>query len=110
MKNTFVRFQGNRPSNVNKDAKYSVKHEAGNYVVGIYYKTNDGEIWYPISEDHSELVEMVNEVKIHFTGSPGGAFYINEYRQVLVPCAGRSEEHTFELQSRPHLVCRLLLE
>src|SRR5690554_486915 len=25
-------------------------------------------------------------------------------------CAGRSEEHTSELQSRPHLVCRLLLE
>src|SRR5436305_5201158 len=26
------------------------------------------------------------------------------------PRAGRSEEHTSELQSRPHLVCRLLLE
>src|SRR5690554_7278238 len=26
------------------------------------------------------------------------------------PGAGRSEEHTSELQSRPHLVCRLLLE
>src|SRR3989442_11160457 len=25
-------------------------------------------------------------------------------------CSGRSEEHTSELQSRPHLVCRLLLE
>src|SRR6266498_2771048 len=25
-------------------------------------------------------------------------------------CASRSEEHTSELQSRPHLVCRLLLE
>src|SRR5690554_7683657 len=25
-------------------------------------------------------------------------------------CAARSEEHTSELQSRPHLVCRLLLE
>src|SRR5690554_7559607 len=25
-------------------------------------------------------------------------------------CDGRSEEHTSELQSRPHLVCRLLLE
>src|SRR3989442_6794949 len=25
-------------------------------------------------------------------------------------CAKRSEEHTSELQSRPHLVCRLLLE
>src|SRR3989442_8176809 len=26
------------------------------------------------------------------------------------PARGRSEEHTSELQSRPHLVCRLLLE
>src|SRR2546422_6583685 len=26
------------------------------------------------------------------------------------PCATRSEEHTSELQSRLHLVCRLLLE
>src|SRR5690554_7267289 len=25
-------------------------------------------------------------------------------------CVSRSEEHTSELQSRPHLVCRLLLE
>src|SRR5690554_7246213 len=30
---------------------------------------------------------------------------------LLVPCVDlRSEEHTSELQSRPHLVCRLLLE
>src|SRR3989442_5607043 len=28
----------------------------------------------------------------------------------LVLILGRSEEHTSELQSRPHLVCRLLLE
>src|SRR6266498_6074840 len=28
----------------------------------------------------------------------------------LRPCRLRSEEHTSELQSRPHLVCRLLLE
>src|SRR3989442_15714190 len=31
-------------------------------------------------------------------------------RELLVDVAGRSEEHTSELQSRPHLVCRLLLE
>src|SRR3989442_6236463 len=34
-------------------------------------------------------------------------------RAGALPCAGgraRSEEHTSELQSRPHLVCRLLLE
>src|SRR5690625_6710017 len=29
---------------------------------------------------------------------------------VTVPIANRSEEHTSELQSRGHLVCRLLLE
>src|SRR5215813_9618822 len=29
---------------------------------------------------------------------------------VMEWAAGRSEEHTSELQSRPHLVCRLLLE
>src|SRR3989442_7645485 len=28
----------------------------------------------------------------------------------VVPVPVRSEEHTSELQSRPHLVCRLLLE
>src|SRR3989442_8832627 len=31
-------------------------------------------------------------------------------RQICIPCRTRSEEHTSELQSRPHLVCRLLLE
>src|SRR5690554_7044118 len=30
--------------------------------------------------------------------------------QASFPVAQRSEEHTSELQSRPHLVCRLLLE
>src|SRR5690554_7157273 len=29
---------------------------------------------------------------------------------VITANPGRSEEHTSELQSRPHLVCRLLLE
>src|SRR3989442_11422440 len=32
-------------------------------------------------------------------------------KKTFTPCgATRSEEHTSELQSRPHLVCRLLLE
>src|SRR3989442_15429332 len=32
------------------------------------------------------------------------------WRDVHAAAPGRSEEHTSELQSRPHLVCRLLLE
>src|SRR3712207_7126496 len=34
-------------------------------------------------------------------------FHVN---WLAVPAAGRSEEHTSELQSRQYLVCRLLLE
>src|SRR3989442_6543233 len=33
-----------------------------------------------------------------------------EWDIALLAAFGRSEEHTSELQSRPHLVCRLLLE
>src|SRR3989442_5748906 len=39
--------------------------------------------------------------------NPGSGGRVNEARD----CSeDRSEEHTSELQSRPHLVCRLLLE
>src|SRR5690554_7514531 len=34
----------------------------------------------------------------------------SEIEVILTRVAERSEEHTSELQSRPHLVCRLLLE
>src|SRR5690554_7392187 len=34
----------------------------------------------------------------------------HSYVQDKISLDGRSEEHTSELQSRPHLVCRLLLE
>src|SRR5436305_9035198 len=39
----------------------------------------------------------------------GGSQHLTGERGQLDPGA-RSEEHTSELQSRPHLVCRLLLE
>src|SRR5690625_6181659 len=35
---------------------------------------------------------------------------VNDNQRALVSMDGRSEEHTSELQSRGHLVCRLLLE
>src|SRR5690554_306072 len=35
---------------------------------------------------------------------------LRPYLQVMPDTPARSEEHTSELQSRPHLVCRLLLE
>src|SRR2546429_2763512 len=40
---------------------------------------------------------------------PLGGAYADELGQIM-PLMERSEEHTSELQSRLHLVCRLLLE
>src|SRR5690554_7740247 len=38
------------------------------------------------------------------------SYFDPERNESYVPYVVRSEEHTSELQSRPHLVCRLLLE
>src|SRR3989442_11810324 len=48
----------------------------------------------------------------YLIGSNGDAVVIDASLdpQVYHRVADRSEEHTSELQSRPHLVCRLLLE
>src|SRR5690554_7449990 len=83
------------------------------------------------------LVNSRAETCQHHTGCPGGAsgieiytglplfvessfkkcfFSLLQFSQGIVEhesrmlCKARSEEHTSELQSRPHLVCRLLLE
>jgi len=39
------------------------------------------------SERHPELVAMVNAVKTAHGNPPNGSFYINEYKQVIVPVA-----------------------
>lgn len=87
----YVRFEGNCPRNVSKDAKYSVQYYEGKYVVGLVYRTAYREEWRPVNEDHPELVDMVNEVKTRYGGRPGGAFYINEYGQVIVPATGERD-------------------
>jgi len=82
----YPKYEGNRPSTVSRDAKYHVRTGAkGKHVVAIYYEAEDDERWYATSEDHPALVQMVNDVKISVTGKPNGAFYINEYKQLIVP-------------------------
>src|SRR3989442_9459432 len=49
----------------------------------------------------------------HITAHCVGSGHVVEKRlfgSLQTPARMRSEEHTSELQSRPHLVCRLLLE
>ncbi|MGB9863612.1 MAG: hypothetical protein ACPLPQ_07385 [Candidatus Saccharicenans sp.] len=84
-------FNGNRPQSVSKDAKYSVRLVNNKPMVTIVYETADGERWYPSTDAHPKLVEMVNNAKIEITGKPFGSFYINEYHQVIIPAVGTSD-------------------
>src|SRR3990170_8181217 len=54
----------------------------------------------PICGDLGDVAHLIGEVAAH---------RVHRIGEVL-PGAGRSEEHTSELQSPDHLVCRLLLE
>src|SRR5690554_7279570 len=50
------------------------------------------------------VADIVDQLRIH------RAARLGELAVQVQHIGGRSEEHTSELQSRPHLVCRLLLE
>jgi hypothetical protein len=80
-----VPYPGNIPSNVGKDAKYSVSRNDGDFVVKLLYRTSTRDRELLTNDQHPDLVDMVNAVKTAHNGVPGGAFYINEYHDVLVP-------------------------
>ena len=79
-----IRFQGNCPSVVLKTGKYHVKLHGGPKV-SIPHDADELERWMLSSKEHPALIEMVNAVRTEMNEDPGGAFYINEYKQVLVP-------------------------
>ena len=91
----FPKFEGNYPKNVRKNARYSIKQGQGlnGQVVSLLYLSENGEKWHTATDEHPELVKMVNEVKNYKGQGPGGPFYINEYKQVIVPVgsAARTE-------------------
>lgn len=79
---TLVSYEGCQPK---------VSGRAGRYHVNL---KDEIEAVYPIdqqivevltTEDHPRLLKMVNDIKIAVSGRAGGAFLINEHKQVLVP-------------------------
>src|SRR5207244_13528341 len=63
------------------------------------------------NQAHEEIAKYDFKPFVHTKNAPHFVDYV--INQVLVPLMGaflRSEEHTSELQSPDHLVCRLLLE
>src|SRR3989442_11793901 len=64
------------------------------------------DVWVRGSEQH---VQTDSDGRFHVDSIAPGRYTLLVSHPGL-DSAGRSEEHTSELQSRPHLVCRLLLE
>src|SRR5690554_7769695 len=63
--------------------------------------------------DTRERLANEDAIKQEFTDAqlflgPLNTKQLVQYEQLIVSPGVRSEEHTSELQSRPHLVCRLL--
>lgn len=83
----FPLFSGNCPRNVSKDAKYGIGFDKRTRAlgVGLTYRTRDDERWHMTTVEHPKLVAIVNAVKMAHGSGPNGPFYINEYRQVIVP-------------------------
>lgn len=97
----FPVFQGNSPRNVARDAKYSVRSGRSGPVVALTYRTADDERWYATTEEHPELVKMVNQVKTSLQQPPNGSFYINEYKQVIVPVLGSDHYYYAGIYEKP---------
>ncbi len=94
-------YDGNCPKNVAKDAKYSIRSGGDRFVVALTYATSGDEIYRLALEDHYELIEMVNSVKVALTGKPNGSFYINEFGHVIVPVVGSSDYFFAGVYRRP---------
>jgi len=82
---SFSKFTGNCPRVVSKDAKYSVRWDKGKQVVSLIYRIGQRERVFLATTEHEPLVRMVNAVKEDLQFQTGGVFYINEWRQVIVP-------------------------
>jgi hypothetical protein len=85
---SFSKFLGNCPRLAPKDAKYSIRWDQGEQVVSLIFRTGNRERIYLATKEHRQLVNMVNAVKEEYAGTSGGVFYINEWRQVIVPTTG----------------------
>jgi hypothetical protein len=79
------RYRGNAPRAVSRDAKYRVTREEGEWTVELQYTLDSSSYELLTTRDHPDLVEIVNNAKQAVNGAPGGAFYVNEFGQVLVP-------------------------
>lgn len=79
---TLRRYTGLSPQRVTKDAKYSITSDGH---IKLEFQESQRVRWLLTTNEHPNLVDLVNQVKMELRQQGGGAFYINEYHDVLVP-------------------------
>src|SRR5690625_6126058 len=82
----------------------NVRAKVGDYILVINPRPDS------LDRHHLHAIELVSSIEEHGVISNKSNGIRHDEYWVMVPGILRSEEHTSELQSRGHLVCRLLLE
>ena len=80
-------YRGPWPSNVSKLAKYAVRFTDGEWKVTVLYDAGDGLRFLAVDGGGATVAKLVNAVKSAVRDQPGGAFYVNEFRHIIVPVA-----------------------
>jgi len=78
-------YRGLWPKNINKLAKYTVSFIEGQWRVTVGYEVEEGLRFLAVEGGDTGLASLVNDVKTAVAHQPGGSFYVNEFRHVLVP-------------------------
>lgn len=78
-------YRGVWPQNVGRLAKYGVRSVEGRWTVTVLYQADEGLRYLAVEGAGEELADQINAIKLFAHQQLGGAFYINEYRHVIVP-------------------------
>jgi hypothetical protein len=87
-------YRGVWPQNVSSLSKYAVRFVDGAWKVTVQYEADQGLRFLAVEGGTTDLHTRVNDVKASVGESPGGAFYVNEYRHVIVPVRGSADSGT----------------
>jgi len=83
-------YRGVWPQNVSKLAKYAVRFIDGDWKITVLYEAGEGLQYLAVEGGGANLASLINTLKTALREQPGGAFYVNEYRHVIVPVKGNA--------------------
>jgi hypothetical protein len=78
-------YRGLWPQVIGKLAKYSVRFVDGAWKISVMYEVGEGLLALAVEGAGNAAADQINAAKQRLQGQPGGTFYVNEYRHIIVP-------------------------